>query len=332
MKLTTLILALLLSPNLISGQNIPKEYFELVKIADSLYTSKDYYDSAYKYSDAFKVIGWKVSSNDRYNAACSWALAAVPDSAFFQLEKIVAISNYTDYKYITTDSDLNTLHNDKRWEPLLQKITQNKDNTEKKLNKPLVAMLDTIYVEDQKYRQQIDGIAKKYGWESKEIKDHWKIINEKDSINLIKIKIILDKLGWLGSDVVGEQGNTTLFLVIQHSNIETQIKYLPMIREAVNNGKAQGSSLALLVDRVALRQGKRQIYGSQIGRDAETQSFYVLPLDDPDNVDIRRATVGLEPLAYYINHWQIKWDIEQYKKDLPKLEEKTKKKQKATNP
>jgi hypothetical protein len=97
-----------------------------------------------------------------------------------------------------------------------------------------------------------------------------------------------------------------------------------MMREAVKNGKAAGSSLALLEDRVALGQGKRQIYGSQISRDPETQEYYISPLEDPDNVDKRRAEVGLGPLSEYVIHWQIKWDVEKYKKDLPKLEEKGK--------
>lgn len=150
------------------------------------------------------------------------------------------------------------------------------------------------------------------------------IISEKDSINLFQVKQILDQYGWLGADVVSDQGNSTLFLVIQHSDLATQEKYLPMMREAVKNGKAAGSSLALLEDRVALGQGKRQIYGSQISRDPETQEYYISPLEDPDNVDKRRAEVGLGPLSEYVIHWQIKWDIEKYKKDLPKLEEKGK--------
>ncbi|MBK9962885.1 MAG: hypothetical protein IPP06_16640 [Saprospiraceae bacterium] len=326
MKQTALILAFFLSTLLTFGQNIPQEYFDLVKKADSLYNAKDFRSSANKYSDAFKANGWKGLSNDRYNAACSWALAAVPDSAFFQLDRIATKSNYTNYGHITTDPYLNSLHNDNRWKPLIEKIKQNKDKAEVSLNKPLVAILDSIYIEDQTYRKQIDGIEKKYGWESKEMKDHWKIINEKDSINLIKVKSILDKYGWLGADVVGGQGNSTLFLVIQHSDQSTQEKYLPMMREAVKNSKAQGSSLALLEDRVALGQGKRQIYGSQIGRDPETKIYYVSPLEDPDNVDKRRAEVGLGPLSDYVSRWQIKWDVEQYKMDLPKLEEKTKRK------
>jgi hypothetical protein len=29
-------------------------------------------------------------------------------------------------------------------------------------------------------------------------------------------------------------------------------------------------------------------------------------------------------LAEYVNHWQIKWNVEQYKKDLPTIEAKVK--------
>jgi hypothetical protein len=244
-------------------------------------------------------------------------LANDSDSSFFQLNRIATKANYMNYGHITTDPDLNSLHNDSRWKQLLDLIKQNKEKAEANLNKPLVAQLDSIYTEDQKYRLQIDEIEKKYGWASNEMKAHWKIIKEKDSINLIKVKSLLDKYGWLGADVVGGQGNSTLFLVIQHSDQGTQEKYLPMMREAVKKGKATGSSLALLEDRVALGQGKKQIYGSQIGRNNETKLYYVLPLEDPDNVDKRRTEVGLQPLAEYVIHWQIKWNVEQYKKGLP---------------
>ena len=304
------------------GQNA--EYSGLVKKAYSLYNAKDFKASALTYSAAFKANGWVGISDDRYNAACSWALANNADSSFFQLHRIATKANYMNYEHITTDPDLNSLHNDNRWKPLLDLIQQNKDKAEANLNKPLVAQLDSIFTEDQKYRLQIDQIEKKYGWESNEMKAHWKIINKKDSINLIKVKSLLDKYGWLGADVAGNQGNSTLFLVIQHSDQGTQEKYLPMMREAVKNGKATGSSLALLEDRVALGQGKKQIYGSQIGRDNETKLYFVSPLEDPDNVDKRRAEVGLQPLAEYVNHWQIKWNVEQYKKDLTASEAKLK--------
>lgn len=92
-----------------------------------------------------------------------------------------------------------------------------------------------------------------------------------------------------------------------------------MMRNAVNNGKAKAGNLALLEDRIALKQGKEQLYGSQVSWNLASGEYYVLPLADPDNVDKRRAMVGLQPLADYLSNWQMKWDVKQYKKDLPRL-------------
>jgi hypothetical protein len=203
---------------------------------------------------------------------------------------------------------------------------QNQKSPENSLNKELVAILDTIQQDDQKYRIEEQELEKKYAWESKEMQDIWKIINAKDSINLIKVEKILNEYGWLGSDIVGEEGNSTLFLVIQHSNTQTQLKYLPMFREAVKDGKAKSSDLALMEDRVLLAQGQKQIYGSQIGIDMKTNEYLLSPMIDPDNVDKRRAEVGLMPLSEYLKYWDLTWDVEKFKKRMEEYDlEKNKK-------
>ena len=272
------------------------------------------------FSRAFQTLGGKGTMHDRYDAACSWALAGYPDSAFFNLERIVTKQEYSNYSHISTDPDLKSLYTDKRWKPLLELVQGNSEKIVYISNMPLTRELDSIREEDQKYRIQSEEVEKKYGWRSKEVEELWRIIAVKDSINLVKISAILAKYGWPDKSVIGPQGCTTIFLVIQHSDIKTQEKYLPMMREAVKNKNALGSDLALLEDRVALRQGRKQTYGSQIGVNQTTHEYYLSPLEDPDNVDKRRAEVGLEPLAEYVSRWNIKWDVEQYKKDLPAYE------------
>jgi hypothetical protein len=322
-KLTLFTILNLFLFNITYGQD-REEYSEVIKTAWNLYESQDYLKSGEMYSEAFIALDGKGIVNDRYNAACSWAMAKKSDSAFIQLFEIAENGNYTNYDHITTDTDLNSLHNDERWAKLIEIIKTNKEKAEANLDKPLVAMLDTIYQEDQKYRPQIESIGLKYGWESEEIKAHVKIINEKDSINLIKVKKILDDRGWLGADVIGNQGNSTLFLVIQHANIETQERYLPMMREAVSKGNAIANDLALLEDRIAITKGEGQIYGSQVGLDQETGEYYVLPLIDPDNVDKRRAEVGLGTIQDYLSNFGMTWDVDEYKKKLPEIEAKQK--------
>jgi hypothetical protein len=152
------------------------------------------------------------------------------------------------------------------------------------------------------------------------MKNLWKTMAEADEADLTQVKAILDERGWVGSDVVGTEANSALFLVIQHADHATQEKYLPLMREAVKAKKARGSELALLEDRVALGEGRPQIYGSQIGRNNTTGQYYLQALADPDHVDERRESVGLPPLAEYVQHWEMKWDLEAYKKRLPELE------------
>ena len=92
------------------------------------------------------------------------------------------------------------------------------------------------------------------------------------------------------------------------------------MKEAVAKGNASPGSLALLIDRIEILEGRKQIYGSQIGINQNNKAYYVLPLIDPDNVDKRRTEVGLGPISDYIKNWNLIWDVEKYKRDLPELE------------
>ncbi len=297
-----------------------EKYAELTEKAWSLYESKNYRASAETYAQAFVALGGSGAVTDRYNAACSWALANEPDSAFVQLFKIAEKGNYANYNHITNDTDLKPLHQEIRWVEVIALVKANKEKAEANLDKPLVAKLDSIYHLDQDYRIEIDEISAKHGQDSEEMRTHWKKIHEVDSINLVAIKHILDQRGWLGADVIGSQGAQTLFLVIQHADLLTQLKYLPMLRKAVALGKAQASSLALLEDRVALRQGNRQIYGSQIHTDKKTGEPCVAPMIEPDYVNERRAKVGLEPIEEYIKYWNLTWDVSAHKALTKRLE------------
>jgi hypothetical protein len=57
------------------------------------------------------------------------------------------------------------------------------------------------------------------------------------------------------------------------------------------------ANVAYLTDRVYLKEGKKQIYGTQfVVRDDE---WVPLDIEDEDNVDARRAAVGMPPLSEY---------------------------------
>ncbi|ROH87509.1 hypothetical protein EGI15_21045 [Chryseobacterium cucumeris] len=297
---------------LFSGVNA-QEYSKLISEANQLYESKDYKMSADLYNQAFKIESENPSH--LYNGACSSSLAGNTKQAFKWLNLSIE-KGWTNLKHLNSDTDLENLHSKKEWGKTIEKLEKKIAAIDKPLQAELLAILD----EDQKYRVQMSETQKKFGPNSKEINDLWKITNQKDSINLIKVKKILDEKGWVGKDKVGAQANSALFLVIQHSDLETQKKYLPMMKEAVTKGNASPGSLALLIDRIEIREGRKQIYGSQIGINQSNNTYYILPLTDPDNVDKRRTEVGLDPISNYVKNWNLVWDVEKYKRELPELE------------
>ena len=316
MKFGILFLFILITPHLF-GQKQEEKYVMQIKKADNFYRQKNYKISGLTFSMVFKQFPNLVSTNDRFNAACSWALAGLSDSAFRQLQIIAKEKNYAQIEQLSSERDLHSLHSDKRWKPLIELVKKNRIDIEAKLNLPLILKLDTIFYEDQHNRNKIPEMESKYGSQSKEYLKLLESINEKDSLNLIQVKSILNSYGWLGTDVVGERGNSTLFLVIQHADLKTQEKYLPMMQKAVKMGNARASDLALLEDRVALLNGKKQIYGSQVIQDSITGKNKFAPIEDPINVNKRRLSVGLEPIEVYGKFFGIELVSKTNQKTIP---------------
>lgn len=115
-----------------------------------------------------------------------------------------------------------------------------------------------------------------------------------DSINLAWVCHILDNYPL----VFGEE-NEVLWVVIQHSSLELQERYLPMFIDAAHKGLLRGELVAVMQDRIACWSGKPQIYGSQ-GTIDENGIFVPSEIDDIENVDARRSSMGMVSLEEYI--------------------------------
>ncbi|RZK27935.1 MAG: hypothetical protein EOO61_22745 [Hymenobacter sp.] len=159
--------------------------------------------------------------------------------------------------------------------------------------------LKQIFVEDQRPRLQIDTIGKQYGFKSAQAQPIWEQMRQADSINLPKIERIISQYGYPGKSLVGEKQNETAWLVIQHAPLAVQEKYLPLLQQAAAKGQLAKASVALTVDRIRVRNGQKQLYGSQVHLDASGKAVGFEPIEDEVNVDRRRAEVGLPPWATY---------------------------------
>lgn len=320
MNTKTLFLLNSLFVNLFVFSQAPEKYNEYIDEADNLYDEQKFKESAAFYSKAFFEWGGSGYIIDFYNAACTYSLAKEADSAFKYLNIAIVYGKETDMTDFNHDKDFDFIRADKRWKKSMKKIKANKKVFEKDLDKKLVKILDRIYETDQGLRLDLDSVEAKYGRESDELSVHWEKISYQDSLNLIEVSKILDERGWLGPKIVGARGNSTLFLVIQHSPLAIQEKYLPMMKEAVLNGNAYGHDLALLLDRVEMRNSRKQIYGSQIMIDEDGES-YVFPILEPEKVNERRASVNLGPIESYTKYFDLEWDLEKHKERVKKWEE-----------
>jgi hypothetical protein len=181
----------------------------------------------------------------------------------------------------------------------------------------LVQVLFIVDDSDQYYRLQLEELRQEKKRDSLLAKRLMEKQKAADSMDLVKVLAIVAKYGWLGPNDVGDQCNTAMFMVIQHADLATQQKYLPMLREAEVNGKLRARHLALLEDRVAVGSQHKQLYGTQLYWDTRTNIYLLAPLEDPDHVDERRVGVGLRPLKDYLSDLGLTWDVEAYKKRLP---------------
>jgi hypothetical protein len=179
-------------------------------------------------------------------------------------------------------------------------------------NEQLIVMLDIIWTTEQEPITLRDSMMEMYGVDSKEAEKYQLIYEKNHVVNEVKITNLLDSNGWPQKEVIGELGNMTICNVIQHAENDVRIKYIPMMKEAVLAEQLHPRFLVRAKDRIATEQGKPQIYGGQMKYYPETKSFNVWPVYDPENIDKRRAEIGLEPIAEFLKvRFNFDWNLEE---------------------
>ncbi|RYY41066.1 MAG: hypothetical protein EOO08_03400 [Chitinophagaceae bacterium] len=117
-----------------------------------------------------------------------------------------------------------------------------------------------------------------------------------------KVRSILEGEGYPGTREVGAEGVEHFWLLLQKADADPPLQRLALglMRPQVVAGNVPGRHLAWLQDRVLVNSGQLQWYGTQIRLNADSSSFEPRPVEDPPNLDLRRSTLGLEPIAEYI--------------------------------
>ena len=126
-------------------------------------------------------------------------------------------------------------------------------------------------------------------------------MHEVDSANLVKLKWLIDTLGFPTWDRVCSYGSADAWLVAQHMHPWFQYGYVKQMRRAVADTNADPSNLAYLEDRLRTGRGLPQLYGTQFTSTSENnRTAWQCPVADIKNVNLRREQMLMPPLEDYI--------------------------------
>lgn len=115
--------------------------------------------------------------------------------------------------------------------------------------------------------------------------------------NAARLSQIIAEHGWPGSSLVGRDGAEAAWLIVQHAIGKPAFmrSCLVLLQRAAASGEAEARHAAMLEDRIRVFEGRPQRYGTQIETDSGGRPKPPA-LEDPETIDERRQSVGLEPL------------------------------------
>src|ERR1700733_12308505 len=116
--------------------------------------------------------------------------------------------------------------------------------------------------------------------------------------NATRLRELIARHGWPGESIAGKDGAEAAWLVVQHAigEPEFQREMLRLIQACAGAKRVPLWHTAYLEDRIAMYEGRPQVYGTQWIDDPRDGRLRPWRLAEPDRVDELREAVGLGPL------------------------------------
>ena len=123
--------------------------------------------------------------------------------------------------------------------------------------------------------------------------------------------------GWLGKSQVGTDGAAAAWLLVQHADMDREFqKECLELMVAAGPEEVAPRNVAYLTDRVLVAEGKPQRYGTQASM--VDGKLKLQECEDPDNLDARRAEVGLGPIEEYLQVMREAYNLQEDEDDNDK--------------
>jgi hypothetical protein len=224
-----------------------------------------------------------------------------PDSAFYYLGRALTHERSMRPLY---DPDLYFLIEDARWKQVedtqLDKLATQVAGP---FNRAYARQLLHIRLNEWAFRYHIMLAHRQLGPASPVLSALAKAMGEHHAANETHLKDLLERHGWPELSAVGEEAAYAAGNVINHADLETRQRYLPLLKAVCEKGEGDWSRYAHILDRTELEVGNPQVYGTQMEFSEEEGRYVPQPMVDPEHVDERRAAKGMEPIAVQLKRF-----------------------------
>ena len=256
------------------------DYWRMIFHADSLFDTRLYDEARQVYDLAF--------SDDRY---------ILPSQLSTTANKMTAIGD--TQAALTYLRHRLAMEKDFYEDALTSPYTELRDTFKTRsrqwqYNLELKKTLESIFERDQYYRLLWSQAVKNNPDDAERNERLARQALMTDSLNLVRVGEILSQYGFPRKEQVGDFGNQAVWLVFQHADLDYQKRFLPQLEVAVSHGDIAPVFLALLRDRIDVREGRPQRYGTQVDGKGN-----LAPLMDASRVNQWRQEVGLPAIEQF---------------------------------
>ncbi len=119
-----------------------------------------------------------------------------------------------------------------------------------------------------------------------------------DDASTRTLRELMERYDWIDSHRFGKRISQHAWLLAQHADDtpDLQAEALKRMEPYLENDGVRKQDYAYLWDRVAVNHDRKQRYGTQPDWKCEGGTMKLRPMEDPENVDARRAEMDLGPV------------------------------------
>ena len=153
--------------------------------------------------------------------------------------------------------------------------------------------LNTVLIENILEWAKVDQELRFTSKENKETGKHFVYLA--DAAHGYRLRTLITEYGYPTKELIGKEGMEAFWLLVQHQDFDISLQ-----KECLEHCAFNPLNHAHLLDRVLVSEGKPQLYGTQLKRNERGGVLAPAPIEDEENVDLRRKKLGLSSIDEYV--------------------------------